>query len=167
MSSIGNTNHLLKIYGIVSLRSDIILLSDVRLCNAMGISNSAELTGSFRTNPYCSYDMFLQSTSNKRGVGILIKHSLNFSVLEEVRDPEDNNLTLKTDFEGKIIILCAIYGPNHVHPPFFASLANGLRRMGNYPTVVGGDWNCTINCENNDLNDDIFNMRAAPNPLTL
>jgi exonuclease III len=37
--------------------------------------------------------------------------------------------------------------------------------MGNFPTVVGGgDWNCTINCENNDLNVYIFNMRAAPNP---
>ncbi len=61
MSSIGNTNHLLKIYGIVSLQSDIILLSDVRLCNAMGISNSAELTvplGRIRiVHMICSYNL--------------------------------------------------------------------------------------------------------------
>jgi hypothetical protein len=39
MSSIGNLNHLLKIYGITSLKTDIVLLSDIRMCNTAGVSN--------------------------------------------------------------------------------------------------------------------------------
>ena len=122
MSSVGNNNHLLKIYGITSLRTDIIFLSDVRLCNAMGISNSAVLTDSFRINPYGAYKMSLHSRSNKRGVGILIKHSIDFSVLDEEKDDLDNFLVQKISFDGKIVILCAIYGPNNVQPEFFLSL---------------------------------------------
>jgi hypothetical protein len=130
MSSIGHNNHLLKIYGITSLRTDIVFLSDVRLCNAMGVSNSAVLTDSFRTNPYGAYKMTLHSRSNKRGVGILIKHSIEF------------------------------YGPNNVQAEFFQSLKRSLVIMGDYPIIMGGDWNCTTSCENSPLNDDIINMRT-------
>jgi len=163
MSSIGHNNHLLKIYGITSLRTDVVFLSDVRLCNAMGVSNSAVLTDSFRTNPYCAYKMTLHSNSNKRGVGILIKHSIDFSVLGEERDAHDNYLVQKLSFDGKIIILCAIYGPNIVQPEFFQSLKRSLIVMGDYPIIMGGDWNCTISCENGPLNDDILNMQNPPN----
>jgi hypothetical protein len=163
MSSVGNNNHLLKIYGITSLRTDVIFMSDVRLCNAMGISNSTALTDSFRTNPYGAYKMALHSRSNKRGVGILIKHSIDFSVLGEERDEDDNFLVQKISFDGKIVILCAIYGPNNVHPEFFHSLKRCLMLMGDYPIIMGGDWNCTISCEHSPLNDDIINMRTPPN----
>jgi exonuclease III len=163
MSSVGNNNHLLKIYGITSLRTDIIFLSDVRLCNAMGISNSAVLTDSFRINPYGAYKMSLHSRSNKRGVGILIKHSIDFSVLDEERDEQDNFLVQKISFDGKIVILCAIYGPNNVQPEFFHSLKRSLMLMGDHPIIMGGDWNCTISCEHSPMNDDIINMRTPPN----
>jgi hypothetical protein len=73
MSSIGNLNHLLKVYGVVSLKSDIIFLSDIRLNNSTGTNNITELLNSFRTNPHCSYKFFHNSHMNKRGVGILIK----------------------------------------------------------------------------------------------
>jgi hypothetical protein len=163
MSSVGNNNHLLKIYGITSLRTDIIFLSDVRLCNAMGISNRAVLTDSFRINPYGAYKMSLHSRSNKRGVGILIKHSIDFSVLDEEKDDLDNFLVQKISFDGKIVILCAIYGPNNVQPEFFLSLKHSLMVMGDHPIIMGGDWNCTTSCENSPLNDDIINMRSPPN----
>jgi hypothetical protein len=101
MSSIGNLNHLLKVYGVTSLKADIIFLSDIRLCNQAGVSNISELNNSFRTNPHCSYKFFHNSHSNKRGVGILIKHTINFSVLDEERYEEDNILGLKIDIEGK------------------------------------------------------------------
>ena len=39
MSDIGSFHHLLKIYGITRLNSDIICLSDIRLCNKRGVSN--------------------------------------------------------------------------------------------------------------------------------
>jgi exonuclease III len=129
----------------------------------MGVSNSAALTDSFRINPYGAYKMTLHSRSNKRGVGILIKHSIDFSVLGEVKDTNDNFLIQKLSFDGKIVILCAIYGPNNVQPEFFQSLKRSLLSMGDYPIIMGGDWNCTTSCENSPLNDDILNMRSPPN----
>jgi hypothetical protein len=62
-------------YGITKLRTDIILLCDIRLSNSQNIPNGKQATTTFRTNPYGSYDFFTHSTKNKRGVGILIKKS--------------------------------------------------------------------------------------------
>jgi exonuclease III len=102
---------------------------------------------------------------NKRGVGILIKHSLSFSVLGEERDAEDNLLCLRVDFEGKELIICSIYGPNQVTPTFFTSLQNSISRLAtpNTPIIIGGDWNCTVNCSPADTNIDILNMNNPPN----
>jgi hypothetical protein len=163
MSSIGNLNHLLKIYGITSLKSDIVLLSDIRLCNNAGGTNLAELKTSFKINPHCSYQFLYNSSKNKRGVGILIKHSLTFTVLGETRDPEENFLVLHLEIEGKRFTLCSVYGPNQVQPAFFNSLKESISNFGNYPVVIGGDWNCTISCDPSPSNIDILNMQNPPN----
>jgi hypothetical protein len=83
MSNTGNFNHKLKMYGVTKLRTDIILLCDIRLSNSQNVLQSIPATTTFRTNPYGSYDFFSNSPKNKRGVGILLKKSCNFSVLEE------------------------------------------------------------------------------------
>jgi hypothetical protein len=72
MSNTGTLNHKLKLYGITRLRTDFILLSDIRLSNSQNVSNSIPASITFRTNPYGSYDFVYNSTMNKRGVGILI-----------------------------------------------------------------------------------------------
>jgi exonuclease III len=163
MSSIGNQNHLLKVYGVTSLKTDIILLSDIRLCNQSGASNASELVNSFRINPHCSYKFFHNSHSNKRGVGILIKHSINFSVLAEERDLDDNILCLKLDIEGNEIVICSVYGPNNNNPAFFDTLSTFLERLGSQNTIIGGDWNCTVSTAPPDSNIDILNMQNLPN----
>jgi exonuclease III len=163
MSSIGNNNHLLKIYGITSLKTDIIFLSDIRMCNSSGISNLNELLTSLKINPHCSYRFYHNSKSNKRGVGILIKHSLSIAVLDETRDLNDNYLALHLEFEGKKFTVCSIYGPNQVQPTFFTSLQECVSNLGNYPIVMGGDWNCTISCEPAISNLDTLNMQKTPN----
>ncbi len=153
MSTIGTTNHLLKIHGIVSLLSDIIILSDIRLCNSAGISNSNEITNSLRSNPYCSYRLISNSHKSKRGVGILLKNSLSFSVLSEFRDQADNILGLRPDLQGKIFSVCAIYGPNTADPGFFDDLNACRLQMDTDNTIFGGDWNFTV----------CWGMRTPPN----
>ena len=101
MSEMASIHHLVKVYGIVKLKTDVVFLSDIRLCNARGISNSLKITNSFLTNPYCSYKFYYQSCSNKRGVGILIKQNLNLVILQEERDPDDNYLALRA-MVGKV-----------------------------------------------------------------
>jgi exonuclease III len=163
MSSIGNMNHLLKIYGITSLKSDIVLLSDIRLCNSAGGNNLSELKTSFRINPHCSYHFYYNSSKNKRGVGILIKHSLVFTVLGEARDPEENFLALHLETEGKRFVICSIYGPNQVQPAFFTALKESISNFGDILVVIGGDWNCTISCDPSPPNTDVLNMQNPPN----
>ncbi len=163
MSTVGTTNHLLKIHGIVSLQSDIILLSDIRLCNSAGVSNLGEITRSLRTNPYCSFRLISNSHKNKRGAGILLKNSLPFSVLSEYRDPDDNILGLRLEIQGKVFGICAIYGPNNLDPAFFANLNDCVMLLDTPNLIIGGDWNCTTSCLNDDSNIDTINMRSPPN----
>jgi exonuclease III len=73
MSNTGNFNHKLKMYGVTKLKTDIILLCDIRLSNSQNVMQAIPATTTFRTNPYGSYDFFSNSTKNKRGVGILLK----------------------------------------------------------------------------------------------
>jgi exonuclease III len=163
MSTIGTSNHLLKIHGIVSIKSDIILLSDIRLCNSAGVSNAHEVINSFRINPYCAYDFYSNSRRNKRGVGILLKQSLPFSVHAVYKDEEDNILGLQLELNGKIFGICAIYGPNQYCPTFFDDLRTCIRTVSQNTVILGGDWNCTYSYENDESNIDIINMRTPPN----
>ncbi len=138
MSSLGKDNHLLKIHGIVSLNTDVILLSDIRLCNSAGVSNINEITNTLRCNPYCAYRLISNSKRNKRGVGILIKHSLPFSVLSEYRDEAENIVGVCADLDGKRVAICAIYGPNNVDEGFFNNLRDCIRVLNCPYVIIGG-----------------------------
>ncbi len=165
MSSVGSFNHKLKLYGITSLKSDIILLSDIRMSNNASVSCIDSVLTTFRTNPYGSYDFFYNSTQNKRGVGILLKKSACFSVLEERRDANENILLLRVTKEGNAreFYICAIYGPNRFEPAFFQDLRTLLADSGNKPVIIAGDWNCTVSNSAAAVNPDIINMNTLPN----
>jgi hypothetical protein len=74
LAASGSFQQKLKIYGIVKLRTDVIFLSDIRLSSRQGVKDLKGLEDAFRVNPYCSYKCFFNSSRNKRGVGILLKH---------------------------------------------------------------------------------------------
>jgi hypothetical protein len=78
MSAAGKNNQALKIYGITKLRTDVILLSDIRVRNRNLVSVEEDLKNMFLNNPYGQYNLWFNSTSNKRGVGILIKKNSLF-----------------------------------------------------------------------------------------
>jgi exonuclease III len=163
ISSIGSFNQKLKIYGIVSLKTDIIIMSDIRLCNAQGVSSSGEMATAFRLTPYGSYKFLHNSNLNKRGVGVLIRSTSSISVLKEWRDGHDNVLGLQLEREGKKFNVIAIYGPNHVQANFFTDIRACIAALGNCPLVMGGDWNCTYSTAPPATNIDIFKMANAPN----
>jgi hypothetical protein len=76
LSSIKNQD--LKISALLGYKSDILLLSDVRLNGRDNvISDKLRL----------SYDMHFNSTSNKRGVAVLIRNNLEHEILERAADP--------------------------------------------------------------------------------
>jgi hypothetical protein len=78
MSAARKNNQALKIYGITKLRTDVILLSDIRVRNRNLVSAEEDLKNMFLNNPYGQYNLWFNSTSNKRGVGILIKKNSLF-----------------------------------------------------------------------------------------
>ena len=163
MSNSTGTVQKRKIYGIVKLRTDIILLSDLRLSNRNLTNNIDDLKKKFRVNPYRSYNFLYHSSKNKRGVGMLINSNLDFSELARVGDLEENFLVIKATIQGKTYILCSIYGPNAHCPAFFIDLYNAINHQGDYPIIMGGDWNCTLSAAPIDINLDCQNMRELPN----
>ena len=164
MASANKQTRIRKFYGIVKLKTDIIMLSDIRMCNKGGVSDLQFISSILAVNPYCAYRMYHQSRSNSRGVGILIKKSLNFSCTGEERDQAaDNYLLLRATVCNTTVILGSIYGPNETNPNFFVNLKNAILRLGNHPCILGGDWNATYSCLPIASNIDVINMQALPN----
>ena len=138
MSASSKHNQLRKIYGITKLKTDIIFLSDIRICNRSLVSGVADITKTFSTNPYQSYKFFHNSSSNKRGVGILIKNDLCFAEERIVRDPGENYILLRARIKGTVMTLAAIYGPNKYEPDFFVNLSRDIRNIGGTNIIMGG-----------------------------
>jgi len=139
-------------------------MCDLRMCNKSGLTDAKFAHDTFATNPYCSYNFFAHSTTNSRGVGILIKKSLNFVCLETKRDEEDNNFILiRARISNITVIIGSIYGPNKKDDNFFRRLHNALSGLGNHPTIIGGDWNATYSCLNVQNNPDVLFMQDVPN----
>ncbi len=122
----------------------MIFLSDIRLCNAHGVSNYIKIQDTFRTKPYNAYNCHFNSKSNKRGVGILLKIDSDISILQELKRDDDNSILLKVSHKGSVFIFASIYGPTAHCPAFFENLTTDLSSLGDYPVVLGGDWNCTV-----------------------
>ncbi len=153
-----------KIYAITRLKSEIILLSDIRLSSNSKTGAIANLSTDFAINPHSSYRLISHSTKNKRGVGILIKNNIGISDISAYRDNSENILAvLLTDITGKRFIVASVYGPNEYDPDFFANLNTGIRTLGTYPTILGGDWNATYSTEPININIDCDNMTNLPN----
>ena len=46
---------------------------------------------------------------------------------------------------------------------FFTTLSDNIRLLGDFPTILGGDWNCTVSRGDRFNNINILNMAAPPN----
>ena len=127
------------------------------------ISASNNCSKIFRINPYGSYNFIFQSSRNKRGVGILIKNSLVFAESARESDPDDNFLLLRVTVQGSTMIIGSVYGPNDPNPDFFTRLEAAIISLGNWPVILGGDWNCTFSADPILTNIDCKNMANPPN----
>jgi exonuclease III len=152
----------LKIYGITKLKTDLIFLSDLRI-HGKDVQVVNNLKKSFLCNPYGQYEFFFNSENNRRGVGILIKKSLDFAVESELRDSNNNILGLLIRIEGEQILLISVYGPNQHCEKFFLELGNILDKHKGTYTILGGDWNLTPSPLNVSFNPDVINMCKLPN----
>jgi exonuclease III len=164
----GSVNNFdLKIAAIVEARTDIILLSDTRIISSKGVSSSQRICNSLRDCKIRKYVPFFNSSANSRGVAILIGNDLEYDIIHEYRDLQENFYILDIEINKIRYGIGAIYGPNSTSREFYRSLrsildtltANGVTNI-----VLGGDWNTTVDRSPIVSNIDTFYMAGLPNP---
>jgi exonuclease III len=148
-----------KLSSIVSCNKDIIFLSDIRLGTGACVQ---DLITTFRYNKFNQYDFFYNSSQNRRGVGILIKHNLNYSIEQVYNDKNENILCLTLTIDDFRFRCAAVYGPNLNDRSFFNDLTHILSANSDLPIVLGGDWNMTVSTLDNNFNIDTLNMQSPP-----
>jgi exonuclease III len=149
-----------KIAAIISLDTDIIFLSDIRLnCANEHINKIVKM---FRYNKGKSYEFFYNSTMNKRGVGILISTTQQFTVSNILKDVDENILGVTVTLGTNKIRFFSIYGPNNNDRSFTNNLAEFLKLDPGTPVIIGGDWNATYSCMYGGNNIDTYSMNSPP-----
>ena len=108
------------------------------------------------------YMLHYNSTSNSRGVGILISSKLDCEILNTFRDVSENILGLNVSFSGHQILLASIYGPNLASNTFFQDLNILLNLYPDSHKILAGDWNMTYSTADTNDNIDIYRMAAPP-----
>ncbi len=146
-------NQAAKIVSILNMDTDIIFLSDTRLNG-----KHKSIMEAFRLK----YKMYYHSSLNRRGVAVLIKNELDFQVLEEARDAQENALLMRVTICDNVMVIGTLYGPNTNEFAMYDFLQQTLHRWRGIPTVLGGDWNAVFSNLPLNINPDIFSLRAVP-----
>jgi len=120
---------------LTSTGSDILFLSDIRISDRTCL---LKVQQSFNSNPNKSYQFIANSTKNSRGTAILVSYKLEFTILEEYRDEEENILGLLCSIRGIEILVVSIYGPNNADDLFYEELRRIVLPHANKPIIMGG-----------------------------
>lgn len=87
---------------------------------------------------------FSAGSTKSRGVAILINKRLQFKVRKEVKDDEGRVIIILAEIQRQTLILANIYAPNVDCPKFFVDLESKLHDMGQYPIILGRDFNIVL-----------------------
>ena len=109
-SSTVNQTTYKKAMSLTSCGDDIIFLSDLRLNSSSQKSSSHDVTKIFQG---LGYNLLFHSTKSSRGVGILIKLSLDHVIHTVTTDWEDDNfMLLDVTINSLRLTIGSVYGPN-------------------------------------------------------
>lgn len=142
-------------------KADIIFLSDTRLNTDSNRYGIVDIQKKISFLGYCSY---FNSPGPSRGVGILLKKSLEHSVLTEATCGQGNFLLIKIRLpvHDEDIVIGSIYVPNDNNLNFFDILQQKLESLGTKNIVLGGDWNLTFDVSPVKQNIDCLKMQDLP-----
>jgi Reverse transcriptase (RNA-dependent DNA polymerase) len=163
MSHSTSQNQKLKIAALLDLKLDVVFLSDLRLGNKNLSTSKNDISNQFLVNPVLAYDLVSNSNKPKRGVGFMFNRNLQYEILNNVGDQDENFIVLLVRIKNATVILASIYGSNTHNPYFFRELFTAIKAMGNYPLIIGGDFNCTYSSDTIQNNIDCLNMADVPN----
>jgi exonuclease III len=157
----------MKLAAIASSMSEVILLSDTRVISSKGISSTQRIQKCLRDCKICSYSAFFHSNANSRGVAILIRNDLCYSILKDYRDDTENFYLMDIEINKTRYVIGAVYGPNNTSREFYRCVRNSLTdagRNGCNNIILGGDRNTTVDRRPVTENIDTFQMSGLPNP---
>lgn len=80
-------------------------------------------------------------SEKRRGVSILFSKKISVEVQKKYEESEGRVLMLLVNISGKKLILGNIYAPNLKDPDFFLQLKRIILDLGDYPVILGGDFN--------------------------
>ena len=154
-----------KISSILKNNADIFLLQDTR------VSDKSHLLKNHLTcTEWGNYDLYINSSMNRRGVVTIIKKSSNIEVIEQLFSDDQNSLILKIKKNDYPLIIVNIYGPTQGESPnFLIDLKNILAQYANLPILLSGDFNCISNTTKpisvrDKKNKDLIGTTNIPNP---
>ena len=118
-------------------KQDVVFLQETHCCSQESVKLCRDWVG---------HVSFSAGTSKSRGVAILINKGLQFRLRKEVKDEEGRIIIILTykEIQGQTLILANMYGPNVDNPNFFIDLESKLHDMGQYPIILGGDFNIVL-----------------------
>ena len=141
-NSIGKNPKRSQVFKILKkTHANIILISDTRISKEIEPMVKAEWGG--KAN-------FASFTSQARGVAIFFTKDLVLEIIENsiYNDPSGNFTVLNFKYENFTITVSCIYGPNKDDPGFYQNIVfpqtEKCQETSDF-TVMGGDWNISLN----------------------
>ncbi len=149
-----------KLCALNDLNADIIFLSDLRFNGNMEVVRDIENTFLASNKQYV---LVHNSSMRSRGTGMLISSKIECAIVDEMRDVDENILAVLCTIKSCPVLLISIYGPNTNNcDSFFKCLDDLLSKYPDIPTIIGGDWNCTVSLAKAESNIDVHNMKNPP-----
>ena len=141
-------------------KADIIFLCDTRLNSTVQIAGVNNLIKKFK---FQGYDFFHNSKGPNRGTGILISSKLQTEIIATDSDEDGNFIVQKVKINDHILVIGSVYGPNiNENIGVFDNLTAAVKNLNTTDIILGGDWNCTWDCRNVDVNVDVLDMVSIP-----
>ena len=138
-----------KVEVILNLNADIVCLQDVRL----GSDGQQILQKNLDFNKYNRYKLYTNSSSNRRGVTILFKFTVQHEVLGMKMCPDENYLLLKVKIRNCEFIIGSIYSDIYHKQPYF------LNKLKQDIT--------SLNCENINLFNSYLSLILKQRTLSI
>ena len=94
-------------------------------------------------------------SNHSRGVAVLFKENLDIKILNIHSIPDERNLLVNFEFQNNIFSVVSVYAPNIETDriQYFNMLEDWIKNsaLGINNLIIGGDFNCTLNCCHNTV----------------
>ncbi len=155
-----------KLTSVVSQNMDYVFLQDIRGNFDTRSDNLIKIENFLNNNAFCRYNLHINANLDNRGTAILIKSSINYEVIDQFRDIENNYILILIKIDAKEYLLGSIYGPNHDseadrawYKKLFETIHDIKRRRHLLTILVAGDFN-TILSELQVYNPDLIDSSS-------